>query len=239
MIRVFALVVLCGLMLGGCETTREKSARMAKNNKFKLGTQHGVNVKKTNREVKVVETTVLKDDFGQAAVVVMKIAADHAQLNVPIELSIKDKSGKQLFRNDTGGLDAALTGPAALPARGEAFWVYDQLRLTDEADEIVAQVGKGQAFSGEKLPEFKIIPGEIERDPDGIMLNGKISGASAPAQRKLVIYGIARRSGKIVAAGTAQLEKLTPQRRSRFQMYFVGDPSDADIEFFVPPTTPR
>lgn len=236
MIRCVFAVAICALALGGCETTREKSARLAKSNDFKLEEQKGVEVKKTNRDVKVVETKVLTDDFGQAAVVVLKVDAKQPLVNVPVELTIVDKSGEQLFRNDAPGLDAALTGPAALPARGEVFWVYDQLTLAGKPEEAKAQVGAGKPLKSGELPQFKVEAGEFEEDADGVLMSGKISGSKAPEQRKLVVYGLARKRGEIIAVGTAQIEKLTPTRRARFQMFFVGDPKGAEIEFFVPPT---
>lgn len=230
------LVALLAVLVSGCETTREKSARLAASNTFALAEEQGIDVKRANRDIEVTGAEVLTDDFGQAAVVTMTVDADEPQVAVPVELSIADKQGKELFRNDTPGLDAALTGPAALPAKGEAFWIYDQLTLAGEPGKTEATIGTGKPATG-KLPEFKVTAGDITDDADGVMLDGRIKSDGGPLQRKIVIYGLAREGKKIVAAGTAQLEKLPPKRRTRFQMYFVGDPKGAEIDFFVPPTT--
>ncbi|MFY9263884.1 MAG: hypothetical protein WAO61_00425 [Solirubrobacterales bacterium] len=233
---LLALALIPAAVLIGCETTRERSARLAKENKFQLADEESVNVTRKNRDVKVTEAKVLTDDFGQAAVVVVEVDADRPSLNVPIELTIEDSAGAQMFKNDTPGLDSALTGPAALPAKGEAFWVYDQLTLTGKPGEAKAEVGKGEPFVKGPLPEFEISRTELESDADGVLMAGTIAGDHKQTQRKLVIYGLARKRGKIVAAGTAQLEKLAVGRRARFQMFFVGDPSGADVSYFIPPT---
>ncbi|MFY9487886.1 MAG: hypothetical protein WAP35_04200 [Solirubrobacterales bacterium] len=235
-ICLLTAAVVTVVVVTGCETTRDKSARLAKENKFKIADEKSVNVVRDNRDVKVTETKVLTDDFGQAAVVVLDVKADRPSLKIPIELTVEDDKGEPLFKNDTPGLDAALTGPSALPAKGEVFWVYDQLTLASAPGDVVAEVGAGTALTKGQLPKFEISRTEIESDADGALMVGTVAGDHKQLQPNLVIYGLARKGGKIVAAGTAQLEKLKPGRRARFQMFFVGDPSGADVSYFVPPT---
>ena len=46
-------------------------------------------------------------------------------------------------------------------------------------------------------------------------------------QRKLVIYGVARKGGSVVAAGRAQIKRLKPGKRARYKIFFIGNPRGA------------
>ena len=60
---------------------------------------------------------------------------------------------------------------------------------------------------------------------------------SAVDQRELVVYALARRGGKVVAAGRAVLPQAAGSGSStRFQLFLVGDPTGARLEFEPPPT---
>jgi hypothetical protein len=52
-----------------------------------------------------------------------------------------------------------------------------------------------------------------------------------------VVYAIARKGGRIVAAGRAVLPEVGQGASVPFQAYFVGDPKGARIEATAPPST--
>ena len=56
-------------------------------------------------------------------------------------------------------------------------------------------------------------------------------------QRELVLYGVARKGGEIVAAGRAQVRRVKPGGSASFRMYFIGDPRGAELTISVPPTS--
>jgi hypothetical protein len=57
------------------------------------------------------------------------------------------------------------------------------------------------------------------------------------AQHHLVVFAVARKGGRIVASGRAVLPEVPPGASVPFQVYFVGDPSGAQIETSAPATT--
>src|SRR5581483_2912310 len=66
---------------------------------------------------------------------------------------------------------------------------------------------------------------------------GSVNNQSSATQENLVVFVIARKAGKVVAAGRAVLPEVLPGASDSFQVYFVGDPSGAKLEASVPPTT--
>jgi hypothetical protein len=65
---------------------------------------------------------------------------------------------------------------------------------------------------------------------------GGVTNASKIDQRDLVVYAVARKRGRIVAAGRAILPEVSPGAKVAFQRFFVGDPRSARIEASAPPT---
>jgi hypothetical protein len=52
-----------------------------------------------------------------------------------------------------------------------------------------------------------------------------------------VVYAVARKGGRIVAAGRAVLPEVAPGASIPFQAYFVGNPSGARIQASAPATS--
>jgi hypothetical protein len=70
-----------------------------------------------------------------------------------------------------------------------------------------------------------------------VAATGFAANRSKVDQRKLVITAVARRAGRIVAAGRAQIPRLKPGKRARFQIFFIGDPRGAHLDLEAPPST--
>jgi hypothetical protein len=66
---------------------------------------------------------------------------------------------------------------------------------------------------------------------------GSVANQSALAQADLTVYAVARRAGKVVAAGRAVLPEVAAGTSVPFQIYFVGNPGGAHIEVSAPATT--
>jgi hypothetical protein len=72
-------------------------------------------------------------------------------------------------------------------------------------------------------------------------LSGTVSNNSPTTQQNLVVYAVARRASKIVAAGRAVIPEVTAGTNAGtnvpFQIYFAGNPSGAQIQTSAPATT--
>ena len=58
---------------------------------------------------------------------------------------------------------------------------------------------------------------------------GFAANRSKVEQRKLVIFAVARKGGRVVAAGRAQINRVKPRKRTRYTIFFIGNPRGARI----------
>ena len=80
----------------------------------------------------------------------------------------------------------------------------------------------------------------LENDPtSGISAVGRVTNRSSILQRKLVLYCVARRGARIVAAGRGGIDRLKPGKSARYTIFFIGNPKGARLTVAAPPTTLR
>jgi hypothetical protein len=230
-----ALVALA-LLLSGCETTAEKSAKLERAAKRqKLAQERGLTITKVSRYVKVLGATIVQGAESAAAVVTLRNDSPHALRDVPISITAKDPHGSTVYSNGTPGLAKTLTSIALLPAHAKLAWVDDQIQVKT-ATSVTARVGESAAASGEPR-SLAIAEQHLATEGGTSTLEGAIHNPSSIDQPELVIYALARRGGKIVAAGRAVLASLDAGATTPFQVFFIGQAAGAKLEVSAPPTT--
>jgi hypothetical protein len=234
-----AVLVLLAILLGGCETTAEKSARLERQAKRVALTQKGLSIARASTVVRVVSTAVLHSSGGAAAAVTVRNTSARALQAVPIAIVVKDAAGRVLFQNNAPGLEAALVSIPSLPPHGELTWVDDQVPASGAPASVSAVVGEvAGSATAQRIPAIDVEGlHEVEDPATGIAEVGTVRNHSQIAQRSLVIFAIARRGGAIVAAGRAVLSEVGPGAATPFQMFFIGDPRGAELQASAPPTT--
>jgi len=235
--RAAAAGLVMLVVLTGCETSAEKSARLERQ-AGSAEAEKGVKVSKLNPDVKVVSRTVISDANGTAAVVTLRSSARAAMARVPIAIDVRGAKGAAVFKNDEPGTETALVSAAALAPDSELTWVHDQVPLGDvEPASVRVRVGDAKGKAPARLPELKLTAVKLTKDPtSGTEGRGRVTNASAIEQRTLTIFAVARRGAKVVAAGRAVVRKLAPGRTARFSVFFIGDPAKATISVAAPPT---
>jgi len=234
-----ATLLLVALALAGCETTAEKSAKLERAASRAAVVQNGLLITHPSAEVKVLETAALHSSEGAAAVVVLHNVSSRTLRDVPIAITVKNASGQTLFQNNAPGLEAALVSVASLPAHGELSWVDDQLPATGQPAAVNALLGQAPTAAG-AVPQIEIHGVHMIEDPSrGIGTSAKVTNRSRVAQQNLVVFAVARRGGRIVAAGRALLAELAAGGSAQFEVFFVGDPRGAQLQISAPPTTFR
>jgi len=235
-----AAVTLAALAVGACESTQDKSARLARN-AHSLLSARGLSVTKTNPQVKVLQTIALHDANGTAAVVSLRNAGDRSQAQLPIAIAVSGSSGEPEFKNDTAGLEQSLIKMPLVAGHETTFWINDQVTGPSDPRRVDARVGLAEAPSPKTVPRIVILNTRLTIDSvNGPELVGVARNNSKIVQNRLVIYCVARRSGRIVAAGRAVIPKLAPAptpKPARFTMFFIGNPKGARLELRAPPTT--
>jgi hypothetical protein len=230
------LVVLAAGLFSACQSTQDRSRRLAAEGKGLLA-EHGVAVSKRSRDVKVLSTAVLQDANGTAAVVKVRNTSKRALWQLPISIDVTGAGRKSLFRNDQPGLEPTLAHvPLVRP--GQTFtWVNDQVAATGRPRGVKATVGEGAAIDPGRIPNVALTRPLLHDDPvSGVAAVGFAVNRSKVDLRKLVIFAVAQRGGRVVAAGKAQIPRLKPGKRAQFQAFFIGNPKGARIELSGPPS---
>jgi hypothetical protein len=239
-----AALGLVALVLTGCQTTAEKSAKLEQKAKREQAqhptlAQKGLSIARASTKVKVVSAAVIRSSEGAAAVVTLRNVTSSTLREVPIAITVTDAHGRTVFQNNAPDLEAALVSLPSLAARGEVAWVDDQLPASGEPAAVSARVGEGSS-GAQSLPSVTIAGTHLIEDPtNGAGAAGTVRNRSSIAQRNLVVFAVARQAGRIVAAGRAVVPELTARAATPFQLFFVGDPRGARLQISAPPTTFR
>jgi len=232
-----AALVLVALALTGCETTAEKSAKLEKEalrqRAHEPAAQKGLSITRESTDVKVVQTAVVHGTEGNAAVVTLHNTSSRALRDVPIAITVRDAAGSALYANSAAGLARSLVSLPLLAAHGQLTWVDDQVQVAGTPASVSAKVGEGAAATG-AIPPISV-QGAHLAEAGGA--EGTVVNHSRVSQTELVVYALARRAGRIVAAGRAVLPQLPPDTPTRFQVFFIGDPQGAQLELSAPAST--
>ncbi len=230
-----ALVVVAGLT--GCQSTQSKSAELeangaeiAKVGKIKIGS--------ANQAVEVVNQTLLTDQYGSAVVLRLKNDSPKNQAGIPLALVVRNSKGKPIYKNDIQGLEKGLISIPLVEGNSETWWVNDQVLVTQKPKKAEVTIGEPDGNAPGKIPEIEVSPPSVELDPvSGTNVTGEATNKSDVEQIDLLLYAVATRGGKVVAAGRGLIPKLKADGKSEpYRIYFIGDPKNADIEVFAPPS---
>jgi hypothetical protein len=236
---LLTLAATLALALPACESTQDKSARLEREGGGAALREKGVVVTRQNGDVKVVATDVIQDENGTAAVVRLRNESGRALAQVPITIDVRGAGDKRLFRNDDPGLEPTLVKAPLLGARREFTWVNDQVAAAARPRSLEAKVGEAQAV-GKGVPKITVTRPRLEQDPvSGVSAVGFAANRSRVEQRKLVIFAVARKGNRVVAAGRGQINRLKAGRRARYTVFFIGNPRGARISVAAPPTRLR
>ncbi len=234
-------VALAGvaLVVTGCESTQDKSAKIA----AELGPvsqEKGLKIVKQSKDVEVVSTTLLTDQAGSAVVVRLRNESGEDLVGVPIAIDVLDAKGKSVYRNDIPGIEPALAAVPFIPGGGEVEWVHDQILATGKPARVEVKVGAGGESFGGKQPQLTVTEPRIEGDPySGVLAAGDVKNESGEDLERLLLYAVATRGGEIVAAGRGAIEPFKAKPKPLpYSIYFIGDPRGAAVEIAQSPTLP-
>jgi hypothetical protein len=232
---VGGLAIASVLLLGGCTTTQERSAKLAAQAETAAQAKR-FNVGRTNPVVKVRGVTLLTGPDANAVAVKVENTSNTTQVMVPIGVDLYDAKDQSLFTNRVDGLDAPLNNiPVVEP--GVSWWVNNQLPPGKVARTRV-RIGTSRTEAPSSLPRMTVSGLELTEDAGVQVARGKVENESAVAQRRLALFAVALKDGRVVAAGRSVVDKLGPKgsARQRFNVYFTGDPASAELTISAPPS---
>jgi len=230
------------LALTGCETTQEKAAKLQfvdaqHEREVALHRQHGLSITQQSTRVRVTATAVLHTSEGAAAVVILRNVSGTALRDLPLEITVRGAHGGSVYTNATPGLAAGLASASLIAAHGTLTWIDDQVQASAVPVSVSAKIGEGAPAMG-SIPRIDVEGTHLIEDPtNGPGAEGSVVNRSQVTQEELVVYAVARRAGRIVAAGRAVLPTAPASATTRFQLFFIGDPRGAQLEVSAPATT--
>lgn len=230
-----ALAALAALALTACESSQEENAKLEEIAKqearHRPAAKRGLSVTRLSTKLKVVQSAVVSSAEGAAAVVTVRNTSATALRDAPIEVTVSNAGGAPVYSNDTPGLAPTLTAVPLVPAHGELTWVDDQVPAGADLETVSAKLGEGEPAAG--APARMSVTGvelsdESATEPEA---EGRVVNRSGVAQREVLVYAIARRGARVVAAGSALVPEVPTGPGTRFQLYFIGSPLGAQLQF--------
>ncbi len=238
-----ALPAMGGLLaLSACESSQHKSDRLRAQGAT-AAELTSVKAGAPNADVKVAGTTILRSAGGTAVVVELKSTGTVDQVAVPIQIRAKDAKGADVYKNDLDGLQTSLQQLALLRRGKTAYWVNDQVTAPSKPARVVVQVGRPKGKPAARLPRIRLSGVRMDADDvSGAFLRGIVRNESTLPQVNMPIYAVARKGGKVVAAGRALIERLDPEPQKKptvFRIFFIGDPKGGTLSLEAEPTVLR
>jgi hypothetical protein len=236
-----ALVVVgCGALAvtaSACESTESESAKIAREGGPAAAGPSALKLGAANRGVHASDVTLLSSGGRTAVAVKLTASGSRAQLNVPLLVNVTGANGKQLYTNETGGVEAALQRIAVLRPRESVWWVDDQVLVTQKASAVKVRVGTGTTPRSKTTATLTAKMGRVGEQSGLSTLSGELVNGSSKTQAKATVFAVALRGGKVVAAGRAVVESLPGHRGASvpFQIFLVGNPAGAKFELTAEP----
>lgn len=240
-----AALVLAALALTGCESNQERSAKLEKaarqhDHESELhaqAAQKALAITRLSTRVKVIAATVLHDSEGAAAVLTLRNSSNSTLRDMPIQITVKNAAGASTYTNATPGLSPSLVSVSLLPAHGVLTWIDDQVQSSGVPASVSAKVGEASPASG-AIPTLTVQGAHLAQgSASGAGAEGVVVNHSGVSQQELIVYAVARRAGRIVAAGRAVLAQAPAGASTPFQIFLVGEPHGATLEVSAPATT--
>jgi hypothetical protein len=222
-----ASLLVLAAAVSGCATTQDANKRASINADRTLASREPLVLKGTARDVQVVSTSVINGKDGSAVVVVLRGAKPVNDL--PIEVGpeggepVNTRPNVPYFQSHA---------PAIAPGE-EATWVYVSKEPL-HADRAFARVGAPASpplATAEHLAEL-----EAGGSNHGSSVHAEVTNDIGIPQYDLDVYAVARKGGRIVAAGRANLEHLGVSKTARLTLPLVGEAKGAQIQVFAPQT---
>jgi hypothetical protein len=231
-----ALGLVAATGLSACESTADKSARIAEQGRAAVQASGTLKIRR-NADVRVARAVVVRGVGGAvAAAVEVRNTGGRAQRDVPVLIDVRDRHGASLYKNDAVGLQPALQRLATLRGRHSAWWVNDQVTVASAPKSVRARVGAAPFTT--RIPRVRVTDVHFDGDSTGRYLTGTVVNPSRRVLRNVPIFAVALKGSRVVAAGRALVPKLPAAgapKKVVFRLFFVGEPRGARIVVTVAP----
>lgn len=231
----------CGVLtvtVSACESTEDESARIGREAGPLAAGPAALKLGAVNHGVRVSDVTLVKGSGRTAVAARFTASSSRPQLNVPVLVNVTGAAGKVLYTNETGGIEASLQRVSLLRPHQSAWWVDDQVLVSQSTTGVKVRVGTGKSpRPGAKLPQLSTRGARLGDQGGLSVLSGKLINGSSKAESKVPVFAVGLRGGKVVAAGRAIVTELPGHAGASvpFQIFLVGNPAGAKFELTAVP----
>jgi hypothetical protein len=229
---VAALVLAATPLLAGCVTTQQRNERAKLSAKRLLASRLPLRIGAKPADVRV--TSVALISHGHASAVVVELANRGARpaADVPLEVGVR-RDGRRRALNRRGGRDYFDNHVASIAPHGRARWVFVTRHALRHGARAFAVPGASDA----SLPGRPgVLPSLTSAAVAGKRPTVKVSNGGSVPQYGLPVYAFARRGGRYVAAGRAQLDHLGTRATATVSLSLVGAGRGAALQTEVLPS---
>jgi hypothetical protein len=209
------------LLVSGCETTQQKSARSKVQAERVLATRHKVLVTRANPFVRAERVTVVRRAGRTAIAVLLRNTGSRPVSDLPISLRVGGR-----YLNRRAGLTYFQTHTPAIAPGGEATWVF-VTRAPVRGASVIVGVHPAVSAEAGRLPSLRASVGAR---------GATVTNSSGVPQYGLVVYAYAQRGTRLLAAGRASLARLAAGKSATVPLRLVGRPGGATVHVEAPPT---
>jgi len=233
-----AVVAPAAAGLSACESTADKSARIAAEGRKAVAASATLRIH-AGADLRVARAVVVRGDGGAvAAAVEVRNRGAAVRRDVPVLIDVRDAHGSSLYRNDQVGLQPALQRLGSVGPRETVWWVNDQVTAAASPRRVTARVGAAPPAAPGTVPRVRLAGVRFASDATGRYLTGRVVNPSRSALRDVPIFAVALKGTRVVAAGRALVPALPAAgspKRVVFRLFFVGDPRGARVRLTVAP----
>jgi hypothetical protein len=243
MSRRAAALAAAGLILvglTGCETTQERSAKIART----LGHQSAVAgttiLGVANRDVRIERSVVLTAGGQSAVALELTNTSARTQTAFPVLIDVLDARGSSVYRNDTKGIEPSIQQLALLAPHSTAWWVDNEVLATGGAPRsVTGRLGASSATSARALPQITTQGLSSSDSFPGPHVTVTVHNRSPIAQSQLPVYAVALKGAHVLGAGRAIVPSLAAGASAQVQIPIIGRVDKTTISLTVAATARR
>jgi hypothetical protein len=231
-----ALVLVAGLP--GCVTTQQRNTRAKLRATRLLASRGPLIVTRPNRDVRVDRVALLRGAGATAIIVRLANTSRMTLTDLPISVGVVAR-GRRTYLNRRAGLEYFQRHVAAIGPRDEVTWVFTSRRRTPGRARPFALVGapaRPPVSHAGHLPGIlaSAVAMPVAARPGRVRV--RVRNPTQVPQYGLVVYALARRGGRYVAAGRATVADLGTKSAATVDLRLVGAPRGAPLELEALPT---
>jgi hypothetical protein len=238
-LRALSAIVLAAVLAAGCASTKERAdKKLAADAAAAAAAAKATALTiKANDAIKTNVLALISSSDGSTAAVVIELKLDDKSKSVvwaPIDVKLYDAGGNVVAQGNVAGADPAIVHVPSLAGGATVLYVNDLLSPSAPPTRATVEIGGN-------LLTLPAQPGALKTtvswavDPNyGPSFTGTVTNTTGIEQNGVIVQAVARKGGKVVAAGTSVVGKLGAGESQDFQGLFVGNPAGAVVTATAP-----